>query len=130
MTKPNEPRRAYVLDLKVQADSLDSLIGYLRSFETDLYRGEISHGVSGGYSAGSIYSLDVDETITHDAWAEANQRYVDWLGEEEAIEARAQEIYAAMPYDEAGSKPAWVHRGNSLKQDEARKLARSERAAA
>lgn len=131
MTKPDEPRRAYVLDLKVQADTLDSLIGYLRTFETDLYMNKISRGVSGGYSAGSIYSLDVDETITHDAWAEANQRYVDWLGEEEMIEKRAQEIYDAMPFDGVGAKekPAWVYRGNSLKQDEARREARAQLAA-
>ncbi len=132
MTKPDEPRRAYKLDLKVEADDLDSLIGYLRTFETDLYMGKISRGVSGGYSSGSIYSLDVDETITHDAWAEANQRYVDWLDEEAAIEARAEAIYAEMPFDGVGAKekPAWVPRGNSLKQDEARRMARDERDAA
>lgn len=129
--KPDTPRRAYVLDLKVEADSLDSLIGYLRSFETDLYMGKIGRGVSGGYSAGSIYSLDVDETITHDAWAEANQRYVDWLGQEAAIEKRAKEIYEAMPFDGVGAKekPTWVERGNSFKQDEARRAARAELAA-
>lgn len=132
MTKPDIPRRAYKLDLKVEADSLDSLIGYLRSFETDLHMGKISRGVMGGYSAGSTYSLDVDETITHDAWAEANQRYVDWIVEEERIEQRAQAIYDAMAFDGVGAseKPAWVPHGNSLKQDEARQLARDERKAA
>lgn len=75
------PRRAYELDLKVGADSLDAMIGYLRSFETDLYMGKISNGVSGGYSAGSQYTLSIDESITHGSWAEANQRYVDWLDE-------------------------------------------------
>jgi hypothetical protein len=131
MTKPDIPRRAYKLDLKVEADSLDSLIGYLRSFEANLQKGKIIRGVMGGYSAGSTYRLDVDETITHDAWAEANQRYVDWIVEEEQIEQRAQAIYDAMPFDGVGAreKPAWVPQGNSLKQDEARQLARAERKA-
>ena len=78
---PPLARRAYVLDLKVQADTLKDLIDYLRSFETELYMGKITRGVSGGYSSGAIYGVDVDETITHDGWAEANQLYVDWLRE-------------------------------------------------
>lgn len=82
-TAPVQPRRAYKLELKIEADDLESLIGYLRSFETELYMEKVTRGVSGGYSAGSIYSLDVDPTITHDSWAEANRLYVNWLGEQE-----------------------------------------------
>lgn len=78
---PPVPRRAYELELKVGADSLDDLIGYLRTLETELHMGMISNGVSGGYSAGAVYSLSVDESITHDSWAAENQRYVDWLNE-------------------------------------------------
>lgn len=129
MEKPTVPRRAYVLDLKIEADDLDSLLGYLRSFETDLYLGRISRGASGGYSAGSTYSLDVDNSITHDAWAETNQRYIDWLDWKAAVEKRAEQVYDAMPYDGSDAKPAWVPGGNSLKQDEARQLARAELAA-
>lgn len=73
------PRRAYVLELKVEADTLKDLIGYLRNFETELYAGKVSTGVSGGYSSGAIYSLSVDETITHDSWAEAIEDYVHAL---------------------------------------------------
>ena len=79
MIAPPPPRRAYVLDLKVQADDLESLIGYLRSFETDLHMGNITRGVSGAYSAGSIYSLDVDKSITHETWVIALEAYLDSL---------------------------------------------------
>lgn len=81
LAAPPVPRRAYELDLKVGADSLDALIGYLRSFETDLHMGKISNGASGGYSAGSSYSLSIDESITHDSWAAANDRYVEYLNQ-------------------------------------------------
>lgn len=43
---------------------------------------------------------------------------------DEEIERAAEVIYNAMPYDGQGKKPAWVPRGNSLKQDEARARAR------
>ena len=43
---------------------------------------------------------------------------------DERVEAAAEAIYNAMPYDEPGEKPVWVPGGNSLKQDEARKYAR------
>lgn len=39
------------------------------------------------------------------------------------IEAVAKTIYDTFDYDEEGEKPAWQERGNSLKQDEARRLA-------
>ena len=73
---PVAPRRAFVLDLKVQADTLEDLIGYLRSFETDLFMNKISTGVSGGYSAGSIYSLSHDPAITHESWEIALNEYL------------------------------------------------------
>ena len=41
-----------------------------------------------------------------------------------AIELVAEAIYAQMSYAENGVKPKWVVRGNSLKQDECRRLAR------
>lgn len=87
--EPPKPRRAFVLDLKVEADDLDSLLGYLRSFETDLYLNRISTGVSGGYSAGSQYSLSIDETITHDSWAEALEKYIAWMDARDASKENA-----------------------------------------
>jgi hypothetical protein len=44
--------------------------------------------------------------------------------EDELVESLAISIYAVMPYDGAGDKPVWVLRGNSLKQEEARRVAR------
>lgn len=39
------------------------------------------------------------------------------------VEPVAKAIYDQMSYTEDGVKPEWVERGNSFKQDEARKLA-------
>lgn len=81
---PKAPERAYVLDLKVEADDLESLIGYLRSFELDLHMGKISTGVRGGYSAGSVYSLRVNEGVTHETWVIALEAYLDELDKAKA----------------------------------------------
>lgn len=41
------------------------------------------------------------------------------------IELAAKAIYALLPYTEGyGTKPAWVERGNSLKQEDCRRYAR------
>lgn len=45
-------------------------------------------------------------------------------GREEAVEPVAMAIYDQVLYTEGGVKPGWVVGGNSIKQDEARKLAR------
>lgn len=45
--------------------------------------------------------------------------------DEAMVERAAKQVYALMPYDGEGEKPAWVDRGNSLKQDEARRYARA-----
>lgn len=86
---PEAPQRAYVLDLKVEADDLDSLIGYLRSFELDLRMGHISHGVSGGYSAGSVYSLKINEGVTHETWVVKLEAYLDALDKAKAQAIRS-----------------------------------------
>ncbi len=46
---------------------------------------------------------------------------------ERAVEAAAEKIYYLLPYNETSPpiKPPWVPRGNSLKQDEARRYARA-----
>ena len=44
---------------------------------------------------------------------------------EERVESVAKAIYLQMPCDDPRGKPDWVERGNSLKQDEARSLARA-----
>lgn len=79
--EPKLPRRRFWLKLKVEADTLDDLIGFLRGFETELYMGKVSNGVTGGYSAGAVYNFNEDDTITHESWAEANEAYVNWMRE-------------------------------------------------
>jgi len=74
------PHRAFRLKLDVEADDLDSLIGYLRGFETELYCDKVTTGVSGGYSSGATYSLTVDPSITHDIYFE---RVDAWLASRE-----------------------------------------------
>lgn len=69
MDDKRKPRRAYVLDLKIQANTKADLLGALQMFRTDLARGELSgHGVSGSPSFGWIYDLDIDESITKEAY--------------------------------------------------------------
>jgi len=41
---------------------------------------------------------------------------------ERGVEVFAEYIYNKMPHNEVGTKPSWVIRGNSLKQEEARAL--------
>ena len=43
--------------------------------------------------------------------------------QEKGREGLAKSIYDQMTYTEEGIKPKWVQRGNSLKQDEARRMA-------
>lgn len=47
------------------------------------------------------------------------------MTDDAAVEAVARAIYEGMPYDGLTKKPAWVFRGNSWKQDEARRYARA-----
>jgi len=69
--------------------------------------------------------------------SEDSKRINDWLTQtlqaererqEELVEALVEQvakaIYDQFSYTENGVKPKWVEKGNSLKQDEARKLAR------
>jgi hypothetical protein len=44
---------------------------------------------------------------------------------DEVIEPIAKEIYDALPYDCKGEKPAWVPRGNNIKQEDCRVKARA-----
>lgn len=75
----NEPvrlRRAFVLTLELQADTRNDLIGELRHLEFMIASEQLAHGVSGGYSTGSVYDLNVDESITHDLYMEQLNEYL------------------------------------------------------
>jgi hypothetical protein len=97
--------------------------------------------------------MTIDKTVAYEAAEKANRKYGQWMPQRwldafieayaeltvvelawdhsnnrsyEPVETRAKEIYDAWPYNGAGGKPGWVPRGNSVKQDEARELARRE----
>ena len=79
------PRRRYVATLKVQADSERDLIGHLFNIATTWDREGMSRSsVSGGYSSGHIIEVDCDESITHESWEAALQKYL----EERKLESR------------------------------------------
>lgn len=71
------PRRRVEVSIKIEADSWDDLRRAIRCIETDLARdGQLSRSsVSGSYSFGWIIESNEREDITHDSWAEANERY-------------------------------------------------------
>lgn len=74
----NGPRRAYVLKLDLQADSREALLSALQYVDFLVASEQISSGISAGYDASYTYSLDIDESITHDAYMAAIN---GWLAE-------------------------------------------------
>lgn len=66
MTKP--PVRAFRLTLQLDADSAYDLARELQNIAYRVDTGQISSGVSGGPSTGSIYELLHDPEQTHDAY--------------------------------------------------------------
>lgn len=79
--KIEKPRRRIVMRLDVGADDWESLSSTLDHLSRECLReGGLSKSVvSGGYSAGFIMTCDIDETITHDTWADANNKYCEEL---------------------------------------------------
>lgn len=71
------PRRAFVFELKIGADTRNDLIGALRQLEFEIGAEQLTEGTSGGYSSGYTYKLDVDESITHDGYFDALDRYLE-----------------------------------------------------
>ena len=71
------PRRRVVLELSVGGDSWQDIQFALKSLQTEIaMSGSLSTScVSGGYSSGWNFTSSEDESITHDSWAEANERY-------------------------------------------------------
>jgi hypothetical protein len=76
------PQRAFVLELKVGADTRDDLIGVLRQLEYEIGADKLTEGVSGGYSSGYSYKLTVDESMTHDRYTDELDRYMEAKGYE------------------------------------------------
>lgn len=70
------PRRACLLTLKLEADSLPELTSALFNIAAQAERGEMTTGVSGGPSSGHIYELLHDATQTHSKYFEEVCEYL------------------------------------------------------
>ncbi len=68
MAEEKKPERRITFMCRIQADSVESLIGDLRYFQTEIARGQLTAGVSGGYSSGSIYALRTNPDATHESY--------------------------------------------------------------
>lgn len=86
------PERAHVLVAKFSADTIDQLADELRGFVDRLLMGLATTGVSGGPTAGSIYSYKVRPDQTHDVYFTAVEA---WLEERRAAGACAVQEAAA-----------------------------------
>jgi hypothetical protein len=65
------PKRSHELVCSIGADTQDDLIRALHDFADRIARGEITHGCSGGWNYGTIYSYKHDPSITHDSYFES-----------------------------------------------------------
>ena len=70
------PRRAYILELKLQADDKRAIHSALKHIDFLIASNQLTQGVSGGYDSGYSYKLDVDESITHDNYIEKLEKYL------------------------------------------------------
>lgn len=70
------PARAFRLTLRLDADDRKELANALFNFADAVARGEVTTGVSGGPSSGSIYELLHDPSMTHDAYHAQVREYL------------------------------------------------------
>jgi hypothetical protein len=73
----NAPKRACQFVLDLQADTRQELADSLYNIASRIERGEMTRGVSGGYSSGYVYELTENEGPTHDEWAANLRAYLD-----------------------------------------------------
>ena len=62
------PERAFVLRMKICADTRRQLAGLLYAFADRIDRDDVTKGTMGGSVSGAVYELLVDETQTHDEY--------------------------------------------------------------
>lgn len=70
------PKRACRLVLDMEADTRRDLADALYNMASQLERGELTRGVSGGYSSGYVYELTESDHPTHDEWAKNLRAYL------------------------------------------------------
>lgn len=71
------PKRACRFVLDLEADTRDDLATALYNIASQIERGELTQGVSGGYSSGYIYELSENDRPTHTEWAKQLRAYLD-----------------------------------------------------
>jgi hypothetical protein len=71
------PKRACRFVLDLQADTRQDLADALYNMASQIERGEMTSGVSGGYSSGYVYELIENDRPTHDEWARDLRAYLD-----------------------------------------------------
>jgi hypothetical protein len=71
------PKRACRFVLDLLAYTRDDRASALFNRASQIERGELTQGVSGGYSSGYIYELTESDRPTHDEWAQNLRAYLD-----------------------------------------------------
>jgi len=70
------PHRAVTLEVKIEADSRQSMIDALDSIGQQIARGELTTGVTGGYDSGWVYSYKESASPTHDEYSDMLSEYL------------------------------------------------------
>ena len=71
------PRRRFVLELHLGADSREDMVSALRGISKAMERGEYpSTVISGGYNSGFVHLWCEDDAITHDTYEAANAAWL------------------------------------------------------
>jgi hypothetical protein len=70
------PRRRCVLDIQIQADTPERIIGMLQWLLMDVEQHGLRESLSGGFDASHSMSYDEDANITHETFGEALESYM------------------------------------------------------
>lgn len=89
MAKQNAPKRACRFVLDLQADNRQELADALYNIASRIERGEMTKGLSGGYSSGYIYELVENDGPTHDEFVQQLSSYLDQQNDAAAGKAAA-----------------------------------------
>lgn len=85
MTEPRKPKRRHVLDITVDADSLEDLQHSLEEFARKIAFGEMGpNGVSGGGSYSWMYRHEENANQTPDGYRNDLKAWLDWKHAEES----------------------------------------------
>lgn len=76
MNLPAKPKRAWVLDLHLEADTREDLVELLRSMLFDSLGAGSDSSVSGGCSSGGYYTVTNDHEQTHERYVEQLEAYI------------------------------------------------------